>query len=91
MDSVTKFKRARDAVRESSFFVGPTDGPAGDDLRESRDIVLRVAAVNPQGMQFEYFAGKIFVQADPLFAPTPIGAFAPSSIQAQLNVGCRGR
>jgi hypothetical protein len=40
------------------------DRPSGDDLREGRDIVLGVAAVDAQGVQFENFARQVFIDAE---------------------------
>src|ERR1019366_10520325 len=37
-------------------------GPAGDDARQRRHVVLRVAAADPERMQLHDFAREIFVE-----------------------------
>ena len=39
------------------------DAPAGDDLGEARDVVLRIAGAHTDGMQLENLARQIFVDA----------------------------
>ncbi len=62
------FARLVQALGENEFaamvgFGGQDPGPAGQHLGEARDIGLRIAAADAERVQFENFAGEIFVQS----------------------------
>ena len=50
-------------VEEATALAGFVDGPAGEAARDLDDILLRVAAVDAQRMEFHQFTRVIFVQA----------------------------
>ena len=51
-------------------------GPARDDVRQRRHVVLRIAAADAERMQFENFAGEVFVQS-------AVAVFPGARIRAQ--------
>ncbi len=51
-------------------------GPARDDVRERRDVRLRITAADAERMQFQDFAGKVFVQS-------AVAVFPGARIRAQ--------
>jgi hypothetical protein len=45
-------------------FVEPRDRPAGQDARERRDIVLRIAAIDAERVQLHHLAREVLVEPD---------------------------
>ena len=64
MNYLPKFKGTRFAFGEKTVLAGATDRPACNNFGERCYVLLRVAAVHSEGMQFENFACEIFIQAD---------------------------
>src|SRR3984885_14150514 len=71
------------AAREASEV--RADRPAGDDLGEARDISLRIAATDAEGLQLEDLARKILIDAEAALASAPRGALC------KLRIGADGR
>ena len=64
-DLVSGFVRAL-FESEAAALLGLLQGPSGEDARHFGDVLLRVAAVHAEGVQFHQFAAVVFVQAVPL-------------------------
>ena len=50
-------------VEEIAALLRGADGPAGEAARYFGHILLRVAAVDTQGVQFHQFAAVVFIQS----------------------------
>ena len=81
----TKFKFSGFTVRETSTVVGAADGPSGNDFRETCDILLRIAAVDAQRMQFQDLTRQVLVQSEFLVAAAPVRALAERRIRSDRS------
>ena len=82
MDNFAELELARCAIGETTSLVRASNRPTGNDLGESSDILLRVAAINAQRVQLENFAGEILVEPELLIRATAIRAFAELRVRS---------
>jgi hypothetical protein len=74
------------AVAEAGRVGFQVDRPAGEDIREGRDIGLGVAGLRADGVQFHALAGEVFVQAAMGFqADRAVGAERPGIVEIQQH------
>src|SRR5258708_6262461 len=58
-------------VAESSAFAGALDGPTGEAARHFDNVLLRIAAVYAERVQFQQLAAVVLVQSSFWLSTTP--------------------